>query len=179
MISSPCGSGTDVCTECCRLLEVKEINKPALTKCGHACAQGCKVHDSKPAACVGFACLYYVSQTREKASDRQPRSLRPDKTGVVMGPRGELDPNTLFIHVRPETPDAWRVPVVFERLMTFIERGTTIVIVIGAKRGILRNGQPMIWTTEDQIAKFFARPLAGRVMERVLPMGFQAGDLRR
>lgn len=167
---SPCGT----CTECCRLLEVKEIQKPALVACGNICANGCKVHAVKPEACVTFACVYYVSQLRPLISDRQPSWLRPDKTGVVMGPRGELDPSTLFVHVRPETPDAWKKPLVFERLLTFINRGATVVIVIDTKRLILRKGQAMIETTEAMIANYFQKPLAKRLQQRLLPMGYMA-----
>lgn len=63
-----CGS----CRLCCKLVQVRDeasgFFKPAGQWCRHACEAGCELHgtDRKPAACIGFNCLWLQGMGEDK-----------------------------------------------------------------------------------------------------------------
>ena len=55
------GRGCNGCTMCCKLLGIKEFNKPQMVWCQHCdVGVGCKIYDSRPAECSGFYCDYLM-----------------------------------------------------------------------------------------------------------------------
>ncbi len=77
MASRRCGQ----CDECCTLLAVGQIDKPADTRCPHL-AKGfhgggmCGIYDSQPSDCNKFVCGWLGGIL--------PAKYRPDKIGIVV-----------------------------------------------------------------------------------------------
>ncbi len=72
------------CTECCRVLAVKDIEKPAFTRCPHQINGGCAVHSEHPASCKSFHCAYVT-----RWLDGYGEAARPDRCKVIVwGMRG-------------------------------------------------------------------------------------------
>jgi len=69
-----CGS----CTACCKVLEIKALDKPAGILCRHNTGRACGIYRERPEACVQWHCLW-----RRIAA--LPDALRPDRSGVVFG----------------------------------------------------------------------------------------------
>jgi hypothetical protein len=70
-----CGS----CTLCCKLLPVRELAKPADTKCRHQSSKGCAIYRRPgfPASCDLWSCRWLVV-------DDTADMLRPDRVGYVL-----------------------------------------------------------------------------------------------
>lgn len=63
------------CQACCHRFPIKELGKPAQGPCAHQCAAGCGIHETKPAECARYRCLWLMGFG--SAGDR------PDKLGVI------------------------------------------------------------------------------------------------
>jgi hypothetical protein len=88
------------CTECCRLLAVEELNKPANTICVHcAPGSGCLIYDTRPGTCRRFMCAWL---TQAEVGDH----WRPGNCKMVLQP--DRASATLVVHVDPEFHQAWR-----------------------------------------------------------------------
>ncbi|HEY1600087.1 MAG TPA: hypothetical protein VGG64_10820 [Pirellulales bacterium] len=69
-----------ICTLCCKLVAVEEIEKPVGSWCPHCLlGKGCKIYDARPTECQTWNCLWL-----QGAFGDQP-GLRPDKCKVVVG----------------------------------------------------------------------------------------------
>lgn len=91
-----CGS----CTLCCKLLAVKDIEKPANVACAHCDpAQRCRIYELRPKSCRLFNC-YFLTNPRLR------EEWRPSKSHIVI----VMSPDGLRIaaNVDPERPGAWR-----------------------------------------------------------------------
>lgn len=67
------------CTLCCKLLPVRELQKPANTRCGHQSSHGCAVYRQFgfPPSCALWSCRWLVADD----TDDMPR---PDRCGWVI-----------------------------------------------------------------------------------------------
>lgn len=74
---TPAANACGPCTLCCKVLAVKEIDKPTNTWCKHASrASGCGIYDTRPTSCRQFNCVWL--------SNNLAPHLRPDKIhGVI------------------------------------------------------------------------------------------------
>jgi hypothetical protein len=111
------------CTLCCRLLPVKEIGKPANTRCVHVrTGRGCRVHDKDgfPSSCRIWSC--------EWLGNPEVKTRRPDRAGYVIDMMpdsiwiGEdrvtgIEKVCLVVWVDPYRPDAWKD----EPLLAYVE----------------------------------------------------------
>lgn len=89
------------CTLCCKLVPVKELGKPANTRCDHQRAgKGCLIHATLPISCRMWSCLWLQNEP-EVANLK-----RPDRAHYV------LDPNPDYITLQFEGDDDKIVPVV-------------------------------------------------------------------
>jgi len=124
------------CTLCCRLLEVQEIAKAALEPCRHLGARGgCSIYGERPAACRHFQCVWLYSRTGRPAADALPEGMRPDISHVVLGPRDyRHGGDTLYVHVDPDYPEAWRQGAMRDYLRGLAARGQKLVIFIGGEQ---------------------------------------------
>ncbi len=177
-----CGS----CTLCCRLLEVREIDKPA----GHACTHidkqrgGCRIYAERPGACRSFECLWLQSQARP--GQQMPAELRPDRSHVVFVmdamviPANEIDTETreLFLHVDPDHPRAWQAHLPSIAIRTFLNRGGTVHITIGDVQMMVRpDGEIVVGSEANRaLAVSFVRAMMGPTGDFPAPT-FDANEL--
>lgn len=140
-MAGPC----DGCSECCRLLPVDDIQKPAETPCRHQRNNSggcCSVYDNRPAACATFMCLFLASQYRAP-QHRLDAWLRPDKTHVVFYRSGiEEDPRAINGHVDPEYPDAWRSEIVSGEISRLLLNGAVLHVTVRDTMIVLKEDQP-------------------------------------
>lgn len=64
------------CTLCCRVLEIRALDKPAGILCRHNTGTGCGIYPERPEACARWHCLW-------RRIDALPDALRPDRSGVM------------------------------------------------------------------------------------------------
>lgn len=95
------------CTMCCKLMGVKELDKPKNVMCTN-CKKGvgCTIYDTRPESCSGFRCVWLQTQAMEKVDRRMGLDTRPDKCKVVL--HTSPDGHSLIAKVDPAHPFAWR-----------------------------------------------------------------------
>jgi len=94
----------DGCTACCKILKIRELDKPANTWCEHCeIGVGCGIYDTRPESCRVYECVWLQSQRGGKPL---PLELRPDTSRVVIGVTNHGD--DLVLYVSPDRPDAWK-----------------------------------------------------------------------
>src|SRR5215475_10884455 len=99
-----CGS----CTLCCKLLVIETLNKPRNRWCDHCdVGHGCRVYDTRPSECRDFNCGFLTLPQLDEA-------WLPSTAKLVVG----LEPggHTIFVHVDPDRPQAWRGEPFYSRL---------------------------------------------------------------
>ena len=88
----------DGCTLCCKVIGVREINKPRGRWCDHCdVSKGCSIHSISPAACKAYACRFQVDPELDE-------NWRPSKCGLVIN----TDRRRVVVNVDTSQPDAWR-----------------------------------------------------------------------
>jgi hypothetical protein len=98
-----CGS----CTECCRMMAVPELYKPAWTLCSNcAVGAGCRVYPDRPQSCRDFNCGWLMAPYMGP-------DLKPSECHVVFL---QPDRHTVVANCDPDRPDAWRAPHVIDVL---------------------------------------------------------------
>lgn len=130
-MSGACGS----CTLCCTVIKVEFPglpDKPAGTRCGLLCGQGCSIYPDRPEGCRVFKCFWLGSQERQ-GREKMPSHLRPDRTGIVLevNTKGNLVANC-------ETPSAWRREPMHSLMRRWVREGTTVMIKAGGEASLLR-----------------------------------------
>lgn len=140
------------CDGCCRVFEVKEVDKSFGEPCKHLgrgpLGPGCLIYSERPEPCRHYVCLWLDSQ-RKIGVEKMPENLRPDVTHCVMGWPWGKDRETLFVYPYPEFPNSWRVPPVSDHLRMILSRGGKIVVVNGKERYALKGDQMVIGTEEE------------------------------
>lgn len=110
------------CTYCCKVMKVKELNKPANTSCVHCVeGSGCSIYTERPESCRVYECLWLRSQKFEKPFGPQ---LRPDRCQVVMGTLN--NGNEVILYVEPGHRNAWKEATFSEALGLFCTRGIPV-----------------------------------------------------
>jgi hypothetical protein len=145
------------CKQCCKVLNIREVNSPVGSWCRYAKGHGCGIYPERPGSCRQFQCLWLMSQDRP--GQKYEPQLRPDRGGVVFVIDAMAVPDwlertnrrILLAHCEVERPDAWRFGLNRVLINNFMLRDGWVVVFIGDRRGLLRPGLPPIWGTEDQI----------------------------
>ena len=70
------GRSCGPCTACCRVLEIKALEKAAGILCRHNTGAACGIYQKRPEACARWHCLW-------RRIEALPDELRPDQSGVV------------------------------------------------------------------------------------------------
>lgn len=88
----------DGCTLCCKIMGVREIDKPRGQWCNHCdIGKGCVVHSTSPSECKIYTCRFQVDPGLDE-------NWRPSKCGLVIN----ADRRRVVVNVDTDRPDAWR-----------------------------------------------------------------------
>ena len=89
----PCGD----CMLCCKVMAIKELDKPCDKWCGHADLVhiGCKIYDERPPVCRGFNCLWKLGVL--------PEEYKPNKIHAVVWSSDE-DPPVVVVAIDKSFP---------------------------------------------------------------------------
>lgn len=131
------------CTECCTVLGVTAIAKPAHEPCPH-CTKGlgCHIYQDRPLSCARFRCLWLTGEG--------DRAMRPDRTHAVLTLEGNPGlGRTVFVHIHPAHPDAGEKEPLKGTLARYFEAGYDI-IYRWKGRGKLRSRNPAVVLTRLQ-----------------------------
>lgn len=143
------------CDGCCRVFEVKEVDKAFGEPCKHLGrtpnGPGCTIYDSRPMACKNYVCLWLDSQRRPNTTPF-PENLRPNVCKVVMGWPWGIEKETLFVYPYPGFENNWKLPPVSIYLRSILAKGAKLMIVTGKTR-IAINRDMAVIGTEEEFAK--------------------------
>ena len=93
-----CGS----CTMCCKVLPIKELEKPGGVWCQHAQpGRGCAIHGEHPATCQAFLCQWLVHPGI-------PDALQPSRSKVILTTARGSHETQLVAYCDASDPNAWR-----------------------------------------------------------------------
>lgn len=102
------------CTLCCELLPIKELNKPANSKCKF-CNNGCTIHGKHPDECSKFECAYYQMK-------KVHINFRPDNCKVIFE---KISNNLFFGTLHPDYDLSYNVKT---QIKSFGEQGFSTII---------------------------------------------------
>jgi hypothetical protein len=92
------GRSCDDCTMCCKLLLVKELNKPDNVWCDHCTiGEGCQIYDKRPEDCRTFYCGWRLDA-------RIPDEWWPAKSKMVV----KFEIGRIVVFLDRDRKDAWR-----------------------------------------------------------------------
>lgn len=108
-LNRSCGT----CTMCCTLVPVKELLKPANTRCEHQFSRGCRIYAKRPLSCRMWNCAWLTDPTtlhlRRPNHSRYVIDTVPDfplATNEVTGESWRIQFTQIWVD--PKMPDEWR-----------------------------------------------------------------------
>ena len=113
----PCGD----CMLCCKVMAIKELDKPCDKWCGHADLVhiGCKIYDERPPVCRGFNCLWKLGAL--------PEEYKPNKIHALAWASDE-NPPVITVAVDKSFPGTRESEPVKGLIETFASGFKTVVI---------------------------------------------------
>jgi hypothetical protein len=109
MTARECGT----CTMCCKIMGIKEIEKPSGQWCPHCLpGKGCGIYQDRPTECRTFMCDWLQAEALGP-------EWKPEKSKIVLVSRY----GRMVAYVDPSTPTAWKKSPYLERLMTLMRLG--------------------------------------------------------
>lgn len=141
-MSGGCGS----CTLCCKLMGVKELDKPNDKWCDHCDkSSGCTIYETRPESCRIFECVWLQTQTPTHPGQTPlPPELQPNRCHVVLC-QHPTDEKVIQARVDPVYPDAWKKGPIGRLIARLSEHGVSIIVACGDKRHAI--------LTQDQAVK--------------------------
>ena len=119
----------DGCTACCKVMEIRELNKPGNTWCQHCkIGVGCGIYDTRPESCRVYECVWLQTQRGGKPL---PLELRPDNSRVVIGVANQGEDFVLY--VSPDRPDAWKRGAFGKFVAETRAKGFTVLVKCGER----------------------------------------------
>lgn len=117
------------CAMCCKLLEIKALNKPANEWCVNCSTRkGCDIYETRPQTCHNFNCGYMTQGAIGEEWWPTTARMMITYTG---------DGKHLFIQVDPTRPDAWRREPYYSQLKNWARinnpNGQQIIVAIAGR----------------------------------------------
>jgi hypothetical protein len=130
MTKRECGE----CRMCCKLIAVRELNKPQGQWCQHTQvggAGGCGIFDQpeRPKACHEFQCMWLQRSVEDGGL---PDDMRPDRSHAVLAPT--LDGLDVVVHLDRNRPDAHKTGPLRYWLGRIERAGIAVHVVVGDRR---------------------------------------------
>lgn len=99
----------ETCSQCCRLLSIDALQKPAGEWCKHCepGAEGCTIYQKRPEECSTFHCDW-------RLSEHLGSEWFPQKSKLIVVSNSAA--NRIDIHVDPNTPTRWREEPYFSQI---------------------------------------------------------------
>ncbi len=113
------GRACGTCTLCCKVMGVKQIDKPAGKWCRHcAPGKGCLVYDTRPEECRTYVCGWL--QWSELGLE-----WKPERSKVILGIHRATQGGgaRLTVTVDPSYPSAWRASPIYRKLKQWAFEG--------------------------------------------------------
>ena len=125
------GRACGTCTLCCKLFDIRELDKPQFEWCKHCeIGQGCKIYNTRPQECRDFICSFLVdSSLGEEWFPSKSKIVVTNDTGALIG-----------VHVDPDRPEAWRREPYYSQIMSW------------AARAAAGEGQVVVWEGRNAVA---------------------------
>jgi uncharacterized protein len=125
------GKACGECSMCCKVLDIDELQKPAGPFCPNCIAGGgCKIYADRPDVCRDFICLWKDDRSLSP-------QMRPDRVGTIL--MEDDDSQEYRAVCDPDTPLAWRTPLVFKHLVAMAKSGRVVVAKAGLKSWRIRE----------------------------------------
>lgn len=132
--SRSCGE----CTACCKVFEIKLLNKRRGAWCTHcSIGRGCTIYETRPVPCQTYRCRWLQGHGSEDE--------RPDKTRIVLGLMQDLDGAYSVLRMTEVREGALRG--VFALKETARALGAGLVVwrepLVGSQTVLVRKGYPV------------------------------------
>lgn len=154
------------CDGCCRIFEVKEINKPFAVPCKHLGhtpdGPGCKIYLERPDACCHYVCVWLDSRRRLEV-EPMPDELRPDRCKCVLGWPWASDRSTMFAYPYPDFPNAWKEYPVKNYLQMILSRGAKVLVYINSEHVVYAYGSQVLVGSEKEFADILTELKLGQL----------------
>ncbi len=122
-------AGCDGCTACCKVMHVRELDKPGDTWCPHCTiGTGCGIYETRPASCRTFECVWLKTQ---QSTNPLPLELRPNTSGVVIGTTNAGE--DIVLYVNPDRPEAWKRGGIGRLVAAMRSDGIKVLVKTGAR----------------------------------------------
>lgn len=126
---------------CCRLLGIREIQKPMGEWCPHcAIGKGCKIYEERPPSCADYQCIWLQSQATDNP---MPLHTRPDKSKVVLT---QQEDKVVSAHQDPGYPAAYEQGDIFKLLKAIVAYDDMKVVISTShpnKKILLERGRTL------------------------------------
>ena len=108
------------CSLCCKLMDIKELNKPKDVWCPNfQTGVGCGIYSDRPPSCRNFVCHWLADATIGP-------EWKPNHCKMMLYMR----PNILTVHVDPSAGQPWRAEPYRSTLRNWAERGLASGILV-------------------------------------------------
>lgn len=133
------GRSCGECNMCCKVLDIKELDKDAGPLCDKWCSPvGCSIYKKRPEVCRDFECDWLTERD-------VPAALKPSRIGTIL--MTDPDSDQYQAVCDPKTPNRWRHPQVFKHLVARAKAGEIVVAKAGlASWRVYASGECAPWT---------------------------------
>lgn len=122
-------AGCDGCTACCKVMHIRELDKPAHKWCPHCrIGTGCGAYETRPESCKVFECIWLQTQRGQKPL---AHALRPDISHVVLTTTKHDGGEGVVLHVSPDRPNAWKTGAMGKLVAEMLGDGIGVVLKCG------------------------------------------------
>jgi len=132
------------CTLCCRLTPVRELHKPANTRCKHQrMGKGCAIYAKRPHSCALWNCRWLGDPDATAELSRPDRShyvidVMPDFVTALNNATGAMQQvQVLQVWIDPAYPLAHRDPALRAYLLRQGERGIAAIMRYGSDKAFV------------------------------------------
>jgi uncharacterized protein len=133
-------AGCDGCTACCKVMHVRELEKPAHKWCPHCrIGSGCGAYETRPESCRVFECIWLQTQRGQKPLALE---LRPNISHVVLTTTKDDGGEGVVLNLSPDRPNAWKSGAMGALVEDMLRDGIRVVLKCGDRITELSSAPP-------------------------------------